>query len=49
MVYSAWYIIDIRILQAMISGIPLVLGLGTGMQDAHVFQGALGRTPRRDP
>ena len=29
--------INIRILQTMISGIPLMLGLGTRMSDAHVF------------
>ena len=35
LVYSTWYI-DIRILQSMISGISLILCLGTRMADPYV-------------
>ena len=35
MVCSTWYI-DIRILQTMVSGIPILLGLGTKKRDPYV-------------
>ena len=34
--------INVRILQTMVSGIPLVEGPGTGMQDPYVLCGLLG-------
>ena len=36
MVDSTWYV-NIRILQSMVSGIPLILGLGTRMSDPYVY------------
>ena len=35
--YSIWYMVDIRILHTMLSGIPLILGLGTRMSDPYVY------------
>ena len=38
--------INMRILQTMVFGIPLVLGLRTGMQDSHVCSGLWGPCKR---